>query len=133
MCYIINRLVFRGDANEPAVLCTDDSTYEIKDAETSNSLLIFHELAFPEQTEKNKTSSDSSTTSSKSPDSVSNLPVIPINDAGEWAMDQGEDGGDEVLSLKDEVVVRTVSLVFFLTRQQSISHPSSPSLCINPI
>lgn len=40
-----NRLVIRGDKNEPAVLCTEDRTYEIREAETSNSLLLMPQLS----------------------------------------------------------------------------------------
>jgi hypothetical protein len=92
------RLVFRGEANDHAVLCTDCSTFEIKEAETSNSLLIFEELSFPEQAQKRGNSSDSSS-SSKSPDSVCNLPIIPLN---------VEDDEEDVV-LEQEVLVRTVS------------------------
>jgi len=41
--YIINicfRLVIRGSETDSAVLCTANETFEIKEAETSNSLLI---------------------------------------------------------------------------------------------
>lgn len=105
--------MFRGDSSDHAVLCTEQATYEIKEAETSNSLLIFEELAFPEQAQRtSRWSSDSSSASSKSPDSVSNLPIIPITAAGD-KLPQDDDGGDAVLR-DEEIVVRTVSLVLFL-------------------
>nr|CAD7446665.1 unnamed protein product [Timema bartmani] len=39
-------LVFRGDIEDNAVLCTKDRTYEVKEAETSNSLLLIPDLLF---------------------------------------------------------------------------------------
>ena len=41
-------LVFRGDEDDNAVLCTNNKTYEIKEAETSNSILILDNLTFPD-------------------------------------------------------------------------------------
>ena len=43
------RLIFRGSDNEKAVLCSDDKTYEVKEAETSNSLLLVPSLKLPEE------------------------------------------------------------------------------------
>jgi Sister chromatid cohesion protein Dcc1 len=40
-------LVIRGDKDDNAVLCTENKTYELKDTETSNSLLIMKTLKFP--------------------------------------------------------------------------------------
>ncbi|KAF7992804.1 hypothetical protein HCN44_005148 [Aphidius gifuensis] len=37
-------LKFKGDKNELLVLCTNDKTYEVKDAETSNSLIVLPDL-----------------------------------------------------------------------------------------
>lgn len=37
---IISSLVIRGDKKESAVLCLDDVTYDLKEAETSNTLLL---------------------------------------------------------------------------------------------
>lgn len=42
-----HRVVIRGEQNEHAVLCTNDKTYEIKVAETSNSLLLCPSLILP--------------------------------------------------------------------------------------
>ena len=39
--------MIRGDPNEDAVLCTDDKTYELRNADTSNALLITPTLALP--------------------------------------------------------------------------------------
>ncbi|XP_046353468.2 sister chromatid cohesion protein DCC1-like isoform X1 [Haliotis rufescens] len=39
-----DRVVIRGDKDDSAVLCTRDKTYEMKEAETSNSLLILPHL-----------------------------------------------------------------------------------------
>ncbi|OXU23097.1 hypothetical protein TSAR_013014 [Trichomalopsis sarcophagae] len=37
-------LTFRGDENEPAVLCSNTRTYEVKEAETSNTCLLVPNL-----------------------------------------------------------------------------------------
>lgn len=47
MCYY--SVVFKGDQNESAVLCTKTKTYDVKQAETSNSILILPELTFPDE------------------------------------------------------------------------------------
>lgn len=41
-------LTIRGDAEDSAVLCTKGSTYEMKEAETSNSLLLLPDMLWPE-------------------------------------------------------------------------------------
>ncbi|UYV81963.1 DSCC1 [Cordylochernes scorpioides] len=46
------RLVIRGDPSDSAVLCTPDQTFDIKEAETSNSLLILPQLHIPEKGNK---------------------------------------------------------------------------------
>ncbi|XP_023942598.2 sister chromatid cohesion protein DCC1 [Bicyclus anynana] len=45
-----NQLIFKGDPDENAVLCTSSKTYDIKEAETSNSLLLVPELLFAAST-----------------------------------------------------------------------------------
>ncbi|XP_039279908.1 sister chromatid cohesion protein DCC1 [Nilaparvata lugens] len=40
------RVVFQGEKHEKAVLCTENETYEILEAETSNTLLLVPELIF---------------------------------------------------------------------------------------
>lgn len=40
-------LVIRGDPDDHAVLCTENKTYDLKDTETSNSMLIMKSLKFP--------------------------------------------------------------------------------------
>lgn len=42
-------MVFKGDTNESAVLCTETKTYDVKEAETSNSILLIPELTFPDE------------------------------------------------------------------------------------
>ncbi|CAL8102233.1 unnamed protein product [Orchesella dallaii] len=71
-------LVFRGDENDAAVLCTDKETYEIKEAETTNSLLLFKDLRMPDVK-----SPTGSTSSSKSPGSSANtsLNASELNDS----------------------------------------------------
>ena len=39
----------RGDKSDYAVLCTDDKTYEVREAETSNTLLLSPDCLLPEQ------------------------------------------------------------------------------------
>ncbi|XP_068246946.1 sister chromatid cohesion protein DCC1 isoform X1 [Palaemon carinicauda] len=41
-----DRLIFRGDPEAGAVLCTKNKTYEVRDAETSNSLVLLPEFTF---------------------------------------------------------------------------------------
>ena len=41
----------RGEKTDPAVLCTRDHTYDVREAETSNTLLMMPELDFPSQLE----------------------------------------------------------------------------------
>jgi sister chromatid cohesion protein DCC1 len=42
-------LIFRGTKDENAVLCTHNQTYDVKEAETSNSLLLLPDLRWPAQ------------------------------------------------------------------------------------
>ncbi|XP_064088191.1 sister chromatid cohesion protein DCC1-like [Macrobrachium nipponense] len=42
-----DRLILRGDAEAGAVLCTKNKTYEVREAETSNSLVLLPEFSFP--------------------------------------------------------------------------------------
>jgi hypothetical protein len=99
--------VFRGEPNDSAVLCTDEATYEVKDAETSNSLLILEELSFPEQARRTSGSTNSSGSSNKSPDSESSLPVISFDSGRNEAVPEGEK--EEFPAL--EVLVRSVIIL----------------------
>ncbi|CAH1640715.1 unnamed protein product [Spodoptera littoralis] len=45
-----NDLLFKGDPDENVVLCTNTKTYDVKEAETSNSLLLVPELLFAAST-----------------------------------------------------------------------------------
>ncbi|XP_076341351.1 sister chromatid cohesion protein DCC1-like isoform X1 [Tachypleus tridentatus] len=49
------RVIIRGDKSDPAVLCTDTQTYEIKEAGTSDSLLLFPSLVWPNKAEASDT------------------------------------------------------------------------------
>ena len=40
-------LTIRGDGNDSAVLCSKDKTFDVKEAETSNSLLLVDKIRFP--------------------------------------------------------------------------------------
>ncbi|KFM81496.1 Sister chromatid cohesion protein DCC1, partial [Stegodyphus mimosarum] len=42
-------LTIRGDLEDTAVICTENQTFEIKEVETSNSLLLMPELILPEK------------------------------------------------------------------------------------
>ena len=42
------KFVFRGEANDSVVLCSSKAVYDIKEAETSNSLLLVQNLLKPE-------------------------------------------------------------------------------------
>ncbi|XP_022175056.1 sister chromatid cohesion protein DCC1 [Myzus persicae] len=42
-------VVFKGDDDESAVLCTKTKTYDVQEAETSNSILLLPELTFPNE------------------------------------------------------------------------------------
>lgn len=42
-------MAFKGDSNESAVLCTETKTYDVKEAETSNSILLLPGLTFPDE------------------------------------------------------------------------------------
>ena len=41
-----NRVVIRGDKEDCAVLCTESQTYDIKQGEVSNTMLLLPELQF---------------------------------------------------------------------------------------
>lgn len=47
-------LVIRGDGNDSAVLCSGDVTFDLKEAETSNSFLLLEGLQFPDKNDKGK-------------------------------------------------------------------------------
>lgn len=47
-------LSFKGSSNETAVLCTENRTYEIKEAETSNSLLLVPDLMLADDTKSSE-------------------------------------------------------------------------------
>ena len=40
-------LVIRGEHNDDAVLCTSSRTYDLKEAQSSNSLLLCPSLKYP--------------------------------------------------------------------------------------
>jgi sister chromatid cohesion protein DCC1 len=50
MEFLSSSLIFRGTKDENAVLCTHNQTYDVKEAETSNSLLLLPDLRWPTQT-----------------------------------------------------------------------------------
>ena len=43
------KFVFRGEANDSVVLCSDSKVYDVKEAETSNSLLLVQNLLKPQE------------------------------------------------------------------------------------
>ena len=67
-------LVAKGDSDESVVLCSNDKTFDLKEAETSNSLLLVNDLWYPkkdnvlhqsEKTSKNENSQVITTDGSK--------------------------------------------------------------------
>ena len=50
-------LTIRGDETENAVICSRDKTYDIKEAETSNSLLLVPSIVLPETISKSSSRS----------------------------------------------------------------------------
>uniref|UniRef100_A0A1E1W8F3 Sister chromatid cohesion protein DCC1 n=2 Tax=Pectinophora gossypiella TaxID=13191 RepID=A0A1E1W8F3_PECGO len=55
-----NKLHFKGDPEENVVLCTDNKTYDVKEAETSNSLLLVSDLMFAASTGLDETIANNS-------------------------------------------------------------------------
>ena len=53
-------LTIRGEETENAVMCSRDKTYDIKEAETSNSLLLVPSIVLPEAVSKSSSRSLSS-------------------------------------------------------------------------
>ena len=47
------KFVFRGEANDSVVLCSDQKVYDVKEAETSNSLLLVQNLLKPQECSTN--------------------------------------------------------------------------------
>ncbi|XP_050546546.1 sister chromatid cohesion protein DCC1 isoform X2 [Daktulosphaira vitifoliae] len=47
-------VVFKGDKDEPAVLCTETKTFDVKEAETSNAILLLPNLTFPSENSDEK-------------------------------------------------------------------------------
>ena len=45
-------LTIRGEDAENAVICSKDRTYDIKEAETSNSLMFLDKIVFPDSIDK---------------------------------------------------------------------------------
>lgn len=58
MCFLFLvscSLVIRGDKDEQAVLCSEDKTYDLKVADTSNMLLFIPGCKIPEQLKMEET------------------------------------------------------------------------------
>ncbi|XP_075985772.1 sister chromatid cohesion protein DCC1 [Anticarsia gemmatalis] len=55
-----NELIFKGDPDENVVLCTSNKTYDVKEAETSNSLMLVPELLFAASTGLDETINNNS-------------------------------------------------------------------------
>ena len=49
-------MTIRGDLEENAVLCSSNRTFDIKEAETSNSLLLLDKVALPDNVDKSQSS-----------------------------------------------------------------------------
>jgi len=48
-----DKLTFRGEDEESVVICSNNKTFDVKDAETSNSLLILPELSLAQDIDEN--------------------------------------------------------------------------------
>ena len=48
-------LTIRGDETENAVICSKEKTFEIKEAETSNSLMLVDRVTLPDKVDKSVT------------------------------------------------------------------------------
>lgn len=62
-------LFFKGGLNEKLVLCSDEKTYDVKEAEISNSLLIVPDLKLAQSTSKSPLKSPKSNVNNRSLDS----------------------------------------------------------------
>ena len=47
-------LVIRGDGDDSAVLCSGNTTFDLKEAETSNSFLLLEGLHYPDKDAKSE-------------------------------------------------------------------------------
>lgn len=47
--YICRRIIFRGDEEDDATLCVGDDTFDVRIAETSNTLLLSPDCKWPQQ------------------------------------------------------------------------------------
>lgn len=48
------QIVIRGDPSDSAVLCSDSQTFDLREAETSNSVLLLENLKYPEQCKRDQ-------------------------------------------------------------------------------
>ncbi|XP_047506444.1 sister chromatid cohesion protein DCC1 isoform X1 [Pieris napi] len=76
-----NPIVFKGDPDENVVLCTDDKTYDVKEAETSNSFLLVPNLLFAVSTGLDETIANNSMEDSDSSFERSNTSLNISNDS----------------------------------------------------
>ncbi|VVC93441.1 unnamed protein product [Leptidea sinapis] len=76
-----NQLVFKGDAEENVVLCTSNKTYDVKEAETSNSLLLVPDLLFAASTGLDETLANNSIEDSDSSFEKSNTSLNKSTDS----------------------------------------------------
>ena len=51
-----HRVVVRGEPGEDAVLCTNELTYDLRAADTSNALLLVPSLSYSQQEDDNSKS-----------------------------------------------------------------------------
>lgn len=56
MYYYFFRMKFRGKSEDKLILCTEDKTFDVKSAQTSNSFLIIPHLKFPSEFGNNESS-----------------------------------------------------------------------------
>ena len=56
-----SKLIIRGDGEESATLCTETETFDVREAETSNSLLLLDQLKYPDSCESKTSARELST------------------------------------------------------------------------
>ncbi|XP_037298438.1 sister chromatid cohesion protein DCC1 isoform X1 [Manduca sexta] len=78
-----NELVFKGDPEENVVLCTSNKTYDVKEAETSNSILLVPDLLFAASTGLDETIQNNSMDDSDSSFDKSNTSLNKSTESDE--------------------------------------------------
>ncbi|XP_013149485.1 PREDICTED: sister chromatid cohesion protein DCC1 [Papilio polytes] len=94
-----NNLVFKGDLDENVVLCTEDKSYDVKEAETSNSLLLVPNLLYAVSTGNEIITNDSMECDSDNSFDKSNSSLNKSNES--------DDGTKEPRNIEFKEVINT--------------------------